>query len=84
MPNEQWIMSVFKLSPWPDAARLVMGLRAIAIIGLVAIRTVSERSLWTGYLPAARLLVMHDWGPSVEIRSASVVSLPALSTAVTA
>jgi len=37
MPNEQWIMSAFKLSPSPEAERLVMGLRAIAVIGLVAI-----------------------------------------------
>src|SRR5688572_24272844 len=37
MPNEQWIMSAFKLSPSPDAERLVMGLRAIAMLGLAAI-----------------------------------------------
>jgi hypothetical protein len=37
MPNEQWIMSSFKLSPSPDAERLVMGLRAIAVLGLVTI-----------------------------------------------
>ena len=37
MPNEQWIMSAFHLSPSPDAERLVMGLRAIAVLGLVAI-----------------------------------------------
>ncbi len=37
MPNEQWIMSAFKLSPSPDADRLVMGLRTIAVLGLVAI-----------------------------------------------
>ena len=36
MPNEQWIMSAFKLSPSPEADRLVMGLRAIAVLGLVA------------------------------------------------
>jgi hypothetical protein len=36
MPNEQWIMSAFNLSPSPDAERLVMGLRAIAVLGLVA------------------------------------------------
>jgi hypothetical protein len=36
-PNEQWIMSAFKLSPSPEAARLVMGLRAIAVLGLAAI-----------------------------------------------
>ena len=34
MPNEQWIMSAFKLSPSPDAQQLVMGLRAIAMLGL--------------------------------------------------
>src|SRR6476660_3673690 len=37
MPNEQWIMRAFKLSPSPDAERLVMGLRAIAVLGLAAI-----------------------------------------------
>ena len=36
-PNERWIMSAFDLSPSPEAARLVMGLRAIAVIGLAAI-----------------------------------------------
>ena len=36
-PNEQWIMSAFKLTPSPEAARLVMGLRAIAVLGLVSI-----------------------------------------------
>jgi hypothetical protein len=37
MPNERWIMSSFKLSPGPDADRLVMALRAIAVLGLAAI-----------------------------------------------
>ena len=37
MPNEQWIMSAFKLSPSPEAERLVMGLRVIAMLGLGAI-----------------------------------------------
>ena len=37
LPNEQWIMTAFKLSPSPEAERLVMGLRAIAALGLVAI-----------------------------------------------
>ena len=36
-PNEQWIMSAFKLSPSPEAERVVMGLRAVAVLGLVAI-----------------------------------------------
>jgi len=36
-PNERWIMSAFKLSPSPEAERLVMGLRTIAVIGLAAI-----------------------------------------------
>jgi len=37
MPNEQWIMSAFKLSPSPEAERLIMGLRAIAVLGLASI-----------------------------------------------
>jgi hypothetical protein len=37
VPNREWIMTSFKLSPSPDADRLVMGLRAIAALGLVAI-----------------------------------------------
>ena len=37
MPNQQWIMSAFHLSPSPDADRLVMGLRAVAALGLATI-----------------------------------------------
>jgi len=37
MPNRQWIMSAFHLSPSPEAERLIMGMRAIAAVGLVAI-----------------------------------------------
>ncbi len=37
IPNEQWIMSAFELSASPEAERLVMGLRAIAVLGLAAI-----------------------------------------------
>ena len=37
MPNEQWIMAAFKLTPSADAERLIMGLRAVAVLGLVAI-----------------------------------------------
>ena len=37
MPNEQWIMAAFKLTPSPEAERLVMGLRAVAVIGLATI-----------------------------------------------
>ena len=37
IPNEQWIMSAFKLAPSPDAERVVMGLRAVAVLGLAAI-----------------------------------------------
>jgi Protein of unknown function (DUF2975) len=37
MPNRQWIMAAFKLSPSPDAERLIMGLRAVAVLGLVGI-----------------------------------------------
>ena len=37
MPNHQWIMAAFKLSPSPDADRLIMGLRAVAVLGLATI-----------------------------------------------
>src|SRR5512132_533337 len=37
MPNRQWILSAFHLSPSPDADQLIVGMRAIAVIGLVAI-----------------------------------------------
>ena len=37
MPNEQWIMSAFKLAPGPEAERIIMGLRTVAVLGLVAI-----------------------------------------------
>jgi hypothetical protein len=37
MPHEQWILSSFKLSPSPDADRLVMGLRVVAMLGLLVI-----------------------------------------------
>jgi hypothetical protein len=52
MPNEQWIMSAFKLSPSPEAERLVMGLRAIAMLGLVTIPI--------NYLILKRLLAIVD------------------------
>ena len=37
LPNERWIMRAFELSPSPEASRLVMGLRAIAVLGLAAV-----------------------------------------------
>ena len=37
MPNEQWIMTAFKLSPSPETERLIMGMRAIAVLGLAVI-----------------------------------------------
>ena len=36
-PNERWIMAAFKLSPSPDTDRLIMGLRAIAVLGLAVV-----------------------------------------------
>lgn len=34
LPNEQWIMNAFKLAPSPDADRLILGLRAVATLGI--------------------------------------------------
>ena len=35
--NEPWIMAAFKIARSPDAAALLVGLRAIAVVGLAAI-----------------------------------------------
>jgi hypothetical protein len=37
MPNREWIMSALDLSPSLEAERMVMSLRAIAVLGLVTI-----------------------------------------------
>src|SRR5436309_2038728 len=37
MPNEQWIMAAFQVSPSPEAERLIVAMRAIAVLGLVGI-----------------------------------------------
>ena len=37
MPTRQWIMSALGLPPGPEAERVIMGLRTIAVIGLVSI-----------------------------------------------
>ena len=37
MPNEKWIMSAFKLSPSPEATRIIMGMWLIAGIGLASV-----------------------------------------------
>ena len=36
-PNEQWIMTAYKLSPSPEAERLIFGLRAIVVLILAMI-----------------------------------------------
>jgi hypothetical protein len=37
MPTRRWIMSALELSPGPEAEQIILGLRAIAVLGLVAI-----------------------------------------------
>jgi hypothetical protein len=37
MPTRRWIMSALDLSPGPDAEAVILGLRTIAVIGLIAI-----------------------------------------------
>src|SRR4051794_26052653 len=36
-PNERWILAAFKLAPSSDADRLIVGLRTVAMLGLLAI-----------------------------------------------
>ena len=37
MPNGRWIMAAFKLAPSTDTDQLILGLRAIAVLGLAVI-----------------------------------------------
>jgi hypothetical protein len=37
MPNEQWIMQAFKLSPSPETDQLITAMRAMAVVGLVSV-----------------------------------------------
>ena len=37
VPNREWIMSALELLPSPEAERVILGLRAIAVIGLATI-----------------------------------------------
>jgi hypothetical protein len=50
--NEPWIMAAFKISPSPDAPALLVGLRAVAVVGLVAIPL--------NHLVLARLVAMVE------------------------
>ena len=37
LPNEQWIMSAFKLSPSPDTDRLIIAMQAMVVVGIVSV-----------------------------------------------
>ena len=50
VPTEAWILSSLRLSPSPEADRVVLGLRAIAVIGLVGVPL--------NYIVLKRLLAM--------------------------
>lgn len=52
MPKREWIMRAFKLSPSPEADRVIFGLCAIAVLGLVAIPL--------NYVVLKRLLAIVD------------------------
>ena len=52
MPNERWIMSAFDLVPGPEADRLILGLRAVAVLGIIAVPL--------NYLVLKRLLGMVE------------------------
>jgi hypothetical protein len=52
MPNEQWIMTSLKLSPSPEADRVIFGLQAIAVLGVVAVPV--------NYLVLKRLLAIVE------------------------
>lgn len=37
VPNREWIITSFNLSPSPDTEQLILGMRAIAVLGLISI-----------------------------------------------
>ena len=52
MPNEQWIMQAFKLKPSPEAERIVMAMRWMAVLGLASVPL--------NYIVLKRLVAMVD------------------------
>jgi len=52
MPTSRWIRSALHIPPWEDAAGLIVGLHAIAVLGLAAIPL--------NYVILKRLLAMVD------------------------
>ena len=50
--NEPWIIAAFKISPTPDAAALLVGVRAVAVVGLASIPL--------NHLVLARLVAMVE------------------------
>ena len=71
MPNREWIMSSFDLSPSAEAERLVMGLRAIAMLGLVTIpfnHVVLKRLL-------AIVKTVHDGDPFVAANASRLQAI---------
>ena len=52
MPNRQWIISAFKLADSPDADCVIIAMRAIAVLGLIAIPL--------NYVVLKRLLVIVE------------------------
>ena len=51
-PHERWLMTIFKLTPSPEATKIVWGFRGIAVMGLVTIPLY--------HLILTRLLAMVD------------------------
>lgn len=77
LPHEQWILKSFQLAPSPDAERLVIGLRAIAGIGLASVPL--------NYVVLQRLLAMVESVRAGEpFERANVLRLQAIAWALLA
>jgi hypothetical protein len=70
-PHEQWIIQAFDLSPGPGADRLILGLRSIALLGLVSVPI--------NYLNLTRLLAIvetvRDGDPFVAANASRLQSI---------
>ena len=70
-PHEDWIMRAFKLSPSPEADRVILGLQVIATLGLIAIAL--------NYVVLKRLLAIvetvRDGNPFVAANAARLQAI---------
>ena len=71
MPNREWILSAFKIPPSPDSEKLIIAMRAIAVLGLAGVPF--------NYVVLKRLLsiveTVRDGDPFVAVNAARLQTI---------